>query len=35
MMKKGKNVVSYNIFNGANGIWSLAVIKVGSEFVKQ
>ena len=30
-----KYVVSYNIFNGANGIWSLAVIKVGSEFVKQ
>jgi hypothetical protein len=30
-----KYIVSYNIYNGANGVWSLAVIKVGSEFVKQ
>ncbi|ARV07191.1 hypothetical protein BTO04_11060 [Polaribacter sp. SA4-10] len=30
-----KYIVSYNIYNGANGVWSLAVIKEGSEYVKQ
>tara|TARA_R110001592_G_scaffold61547_5_gene187562 strand:+ start:2834 stop:3937 length:1104 start_codon:yes stop_codon:yes gene_type:complete len=30
-----KYIVSYNIYNGANGVWSLAVIKVGTEYVKQ
>ena len=30
-----KYIVTYNIYNGANGVWSLAVIKVGTEYVKQ
>jgi len=30
-----KYIVSYNIYNGANGVWSLAVVKVGSAYVKQ
>jgi len=30
-----KYIVTYNIYNGAAGIWSLAVIKEGSEYVKQ
>ena len=30
-----KYIVSYNIYNGANGVWSLAVIKEGSAYVKQ
>ena len=30
-----KYIVSYNIYNGANGIWSLAVIKEGAAYVKQ
>ena len=30
-----KYIVSYNIYNGANGVWSLAVIKEGSVYVKQ
>jgi hypothetical protein len=30
-----KYLVSYNIYNGANGVWSLAVIKEGAEYVKQ
>jgi hypothetical protein len=30
-----KYIVSYNIYNGANGIWSLSVIKEGSAYVKQ
>lgn len=30
-----KYIVSYNIYNGANGVWSLSVIKEGSEYVKQ
>ncbi len=30
-----KYIVSFNIYNGANGVWSLAVIKEGSAYVKQ
>ena len=30
-----KYIVTYNIYNGANGVWSLAVIKEGSAYVKQ
>ena len=30
-----KYIVSYNIYNGANGVWSLAVIKEGDKYVKQ
>ena len=30
-----KYLVSYNIYNGANGIWTLAVIKTGGAYVKQ
>lgn len=30
-----KYIVSYNIYNGANGVWSLAVIKTGGVYVKQ
>jgi len=30
-----KYLVFYNIYNGANGVWSLAVIKEGSVYVKQ
>ena len=30
-----KYIVSYNIYNGANGVWQLAVIKTGGEYVKQ
>ncbi len=30
-----KYIVSYNIYNGANGIWQLAVIKTGGAYVKQ
>jgi len=30
-----KYIVSYNIYNGAAGIWSLSVIKQGSIYVKQ
>jgi hypothetical protein len=30
-----KYIVTYNIYNGAAGIWSLAVIKEGSAYVKQ
>jgi hypothetical protein len=30
-----KYIVSYNIYNGANGIWSLSVIKTGGVYVKQ
>jgi len=30
-----KYIVSYNIYNGASGVWSLAVIKEGSAYVKQ
>ncbi len=30
-----KYIVSYNIYNGANGVWSLAVIKEGGAYVKQ
>ena len=30
-----KYLVSYNIYNGANGVWQLAVIKTGGAYVKQ
>lgn len=30
-----KYIVSYNIYNGANGVWTLAVIKEGDKYVKQ
>jgi hypothetical protein len=30
-----KYIVSYNIYNGANGVWSLSVIKEGGAYVKQ
>ncbi|MDG1172504.1 MAG: hypothetical protein P8N05_06885, partial [Polaribacter sp.] len=30
-----KYIVTYNIYNGAAGIWSLAVIKEGNAYVKQ
>ncbi len=30
-----KYIVSYNIYNGANDVWTLAVIKVGADYVKQ
>ena len=30
-----KYIVTYNIYNGAAGVWSLAVIKVGSGYVLQ
>ncbi len=30
-----KYLVSYNIYNGSNGVWTLAVIKKGTEYVKQ
>jgi hypothetical protein len=30
-----KYLVTYNIYNGANGIWTLAVIKQGGKYVKQ
>lgn len=30
-----KYIVSYNIYNGANGVWTLAVIKTGGVYVKQ
>ena len=30
-----KYIVSYNIYNGANGVWQLAVIKTGGAYVKQ
>ena len=30
-----KYIVSYNIYNGANGVWSLAVIKIDGVYVKQ
>ena len=30
-----KYIVSYNIYNGAAGVWSLAVIKEGGAYVKQ
>ncbi|PQJ76994.1 hypothetical protein BTO16_14145 [Polaribacter glomeratus] len=30
-----KYIVSYNIYNGANDVWSLAVIKEGNAYVKQ
>lgn len=30
-----KYIVTYNIYNGANGIWELAVIKTGGAYVKQ
>lgn len=30
-----KYIVSYNIYNGADGIWQLAVIKTGGAYVKQ
>jgi hypothetical protein len=30
-----KYIVSYNIYNGAAGVWSLSVIKQGSAYVKQ
>lgn len=30
-----KYIVTYNIYNGANGVWTLAVIKTGGVYVKQ
>jgi len=30
-----KYIVTYNIYNGANGVWTLAVIKQGGAYVKQ
>ena len=30
-----KYIVTYNIYNGSNGVWSLAVIKQGGEYVAQ
>lgn len=30
-----KYIVSYNIYNGANGVWSSSVIKTGGKYVKQ
>lgn len=30
-----KYIVSYNIYNGSNAVWSLNVIKEGTEYVKQ
>jgi hypothetical protein len=30
-----KYIVSYNIYNGADGVWSLSVIKTGGVYVKQ
>lgn len=30
-----KYIVTYNIYNGANGVWTLAVIKEGNAYVKQ
>lgn len=30
-----KYIVTYNIYNGANGVWSIAVIKEGGVYVKQ
>lgn len=30
-----KYIVSYNIYNGADGVWQLAVIKTGGQYVKQ
>ncbi|PWG06052.1 hypothetical protein DIS07_06365 [Polaribacter aquimarinus] len=30
-----KYLVSYNIYNGANGVWTMAVIKTGGEYVLQ
>jgi hypothetical protein len=30
-----KYIVTYNIYNGAAGVWSLAVIKEGGAYVKQ
>jgi hypothetical protein len=30
-----KYIVSYNIYNGANGVWQTAVIKTGSAYVLQ
>ena len=30
-----KYIVTYNIYNGANGVWSFAVIKEGGAYVKQ
>jgi len=30
-----KYIVSYNIYNGADGVWQLAVIKTGGAYVKQ
>ncbi|MCH3883944.1 hypothetical protein [Tenacibaculum aquimarinum] len=30
-----KYIVSYNVYNGADAVWALNVIKVGTEYVKQ
>ena len=30
-----KYIVSYNVYNGADAVWSLSVIKEGTEYVKQ
>jgi hypothetical protein len=30
-----KYIVTYNIYNGANGVWSFAVIKEGGAYIKQ
>lgn len=30
-----KYIVSYNVYNGADAVWTLNVIKVGTEYVKQ
>ena len=30
-----KYVVSYNIYNGSDAVWSLAVVKIGAKYVKQ
>ncbi len=34
-LEEQKYIVSYNIYNGANGVWSLSVIKIGGVYVKQ
>jgi hypothetical protein len=34
-LEEQKYIVSYNIYNGANGVWSLSVIKTGGVYVKQ
>ena len=34
-LEEQKYIVTYNIYNGANGVWSLSVIKMGGVYVKQ